>query len=115
MQRHKRRLYIGLLFASGCLAQTGTPPQAFTWQEIENRFRVNNPTLLAGKVTIDEARADEITAYLRPNPDLTLTADGTQLFSSGGVWQPFAGTLFSPGVSYLHERQHKRELRLASA
>jgi outer membrane protein, heavy metal efflux system len=27
----------------------------------------------------------------------------------------FAGTLFTPSVSYLHERQHKRELRLTSA
>src|SRR5947209_5191478 len=115
MQRRNGRLYIGLLFASGCLAQTATPPQALTWQETQNRFRANNPTLLAGKVTIDEARADEITAYLRPNPDFTLTADGTQITPAGGVWQPLAGTFVSPGISYLHERQHKRELRLASA
>ena len=32
-----------------------------------------------------------------------------------GVWQPFAGTQFTSSVSYLHERQHKRELRLESA
>ena len=62
MQRHNWRLYIDLLFVSGCLAQTATPPQALTWQEIQNRFRANNPTLLAWKATIDEARADEITA-----------------------------------------------------
>jgi outer membrane protein, heavy metal efflux system len=115
MQRRNGRLYIGLLFASGCLAQTATPPQALTWQETQNRFRANNPTLLAGRVSIDEARADEITAYLRPNPDLTLSTDGTQITPSAGVWQPFAGTFVSPGISYLHERQHKRELRLASA
>ena len=92
MQRPNWRLYIDLLFVSGCLAQTATPPQALTWQEIEQRFRANNPTLLAGKATIDEARADEITAYLRPNPDFSLTADGTQISPSGGVWQPLAGT-----------------------
>ncbi len=115
MWRLNWRLYIGLLFASGCLAQTANPPQALTWQETQERFRANNPTLLAGKVTIDEARADEITAYLRPNPDFAFTTDGTQITPSGGVWRPFAGTLYSPNVSYLHERQHKRELRLASA
>lgn len=115
MQRHNWRLYIGLLFVSGCLAQTATPPQALTWQETQQRFRANNPTLLAGKATIDEARADEITAYLRPNPDFRLTADGTQISPSGGVWQPLAGTYVSTGITYLHERQHKRELRLASA
>jgi len=31
------------------------------------------------------------------------------------VWQPFKGTVFSPGVSYLHERGGKRELRRDSA
>ena len=115
MQRPDWRLYIGLLFVSGCLAQTATPPQALTWQETQQRFRANNPTLLAGKTTIDEARADEITAYLRPNPDFNVTADGTQISPSGGVWQPLAGTFVSTGITYLHERQHKRELRLASA
>ncbi len=115
MQRHSWRLYIALLFASGCLAQTASGPQALTWQETEARFRTNNPTLLAGKVTIDEARADEITAYLRPNPDFTLSTDGTQISPSQGVWRPFAGTFVSTGLSYLHEREHKRELRLESA
>jgi outer membrane protein, heavy metal efflux system len=115
MQRHPWRLYLGLLFAAGSAAQNANPPRALTWQEIQERFRTNNPTLLAGKVTIDEARADEVTAYLRPNPDFTMTADGTQIAPSGGVWRPFAGTLFSPSLSYLHERQHKREIRLASA
>ncbi|MBV9766281.1 MAG: hypothetical protein JOZ48_15650, partial [Acidobacteriaceae bacterium] len=71
MQRQSWRLYIGLLFAAGCLAQTATPPGALTWQETQERFRANNPTLLAGQVTIDESRADEITAYLRPNPNMT--------------------------------------------
>lgn len=115
MRRRSWRLYIGLLFAAGCLAQTASPRRALTWQETRQEFRVNNPTLLAGEVSIDESRADEITAYLRPNPDLTVTADGTQITPYQGIWRPFAGTLVTPGVSYLHERQHKRELRLASA
>ena len=115
MQRLSRRLCIGLLFAVASRAQTPAPPRALTWQETEDRFRANNPTLLAGKVTIDQARAEEITAYLRPNPDFTLTTDGTQIYPSEGVWRPFAGTLYIPNLSYLHERRHKRELRLESA
>src|SRR6202022_2248967 len=63
----------------------------------------------------DESKAQEITAYLRPNPLFTLTADGNQIAPYKGVWRPFAGTFESPGISYLHERQHKRELRLESA
>jgi cobalt-zinc-cadmium efflux system outer membrane protein len=60
-------------------------------------------------------RAEEITAYLRPNPQFTGTVDGTQIAPNQGVWKPLAGTFVSPGVSYLHERDHKRELRLQSA
>ncbi|MGA8030183.1 MAG: TolC family protein, partial [Bryobacteraceae bacterium] len=115
MQRQSRRLYIGLLLATGCLAQTATPPRTLTWQEIQRIFRANNATLLAGQVTIDEARADEITADLRPNPDFSFTADGTQFTPHNGIFQPFAGTLFITSLSYLHEREHKRELRLESA
>ncbi len=88
------------------LAQT-----ALTWQQIRDRFEAVNPTLKAAQLNIDESRANEITAYLRPNPDFGLSVDGTQLTPYEGVWRPFAGTQISPSISYLHERQHKRELR----
>jgi cobalt-zinc-cadmium efflux system outer membrane protein len=86
-----------------------------TWQQVRQRFEQNNPTLAADQFNVEEAKAQEITAYLRPNPDFSLTVDGTQVAPSRGVWQPFAGTFESPGISYLHERRHKRELRLESA
>jgi len=96
----------------GALSQTET---VFNWQQLRDRFEATNPALLAGKLNIDESRAQEITAYLRPNPDFTLTADGTQITPHAGVWSPFSGTLVTPSLSYLHERQNKRELRLESA
>ncbi len=92
-----------------------SPPQAWTWEQVKDRFELNNPTLLADKLNIDESKAQEITAFLRPNPDFTLSVDGTQIAPSNGVWRPFAGTFETPGISYLHERRHKRELRLESA
>jgi cobalt-zinc-cadmium efflux system outer membrane protein len=85
--------------------------QTLTWQEIRQKFQASNPTLKAAEISVDESRAAEITAYLRPNPDFTEATDGTQLSRSEGVWRPFAGTQFSSSVSYLHERLHKRELR----
>jgi cobalt-zinc-cadmium efflux system outer membrane protein len=109
-----RRLAVGVLAAS-CLTQCALAQRAFTWQEIRDRFRMVNPTLLAGQVSLQESKAQEITAYLRPNPDFTFSTDGTQLVPYQGVWRPFTGTQFSPSVSYLHERGHKRELRLESA
>ncbi|MGP0018899.1 MAG: TolC family protein [Candidatus Sulfotelmatobacter sp.] len=89
--------------------------QVWTWDQVKDRFQQNNPTLLAGFLNIDELKAEEITAHLRPNPDFTFSADGTQIAPSHGVWQPFAGTFISPGVSYLFERRNKRGLRYEAA
>ncbi len=69
----------------------------------------------AGQIGLDESKAQEITAFLRPNPNFALSTDGTQLARYRGVWQPLAGTMLSTNFSYLHERQRKRELRLESA
>jgi NAD-specific glutamate dehydrogenase len=46
---------------------------SFTWQELRDRLQTSNPTLRAAAISIDESRAQEITAYLRPNPDLTFS------------------------------------------
>ncbi len=88
---------------------------AFTWQQIKDKFAASNPTLKAVQLNIDESRDAEITAYLRPNPDFSLTADGVQISRNFGVWRPLQGVVETPGVSYLHERDHKRELRRGQA
>lgn len=93
-------------------AQANAP---LTWAEVQQRFEQNNPTLQAGRTGISEARAQEITAYLRPNPQLTISEDGTQIAPNRGVWTPFTGTFEVAQLSYLHERDHKRELRMKSA
>lgn len=101
-----------LLTSAAAVAQTPTP---LTWDQVRQRFEQNNPTLLADQVSVDESKAQEITAYLRPNPGLTLLTDGTQVVPYQGVWQPLKGTEGEANVSYLHERDHKRELRRESA
>ena len=104
-------LWLWIMFA----AASARAQQALTWEQVRARFEQSNSTLLADKLSVDESRAQEITAFLRPNPTFTLSADGTQIAPEKGVWRPFAGTFESPSISYLHERQHKRELRLESA
>jgi cobalt-zinc-cadmium efflux system outer membrane protein len=89
--------------------------QALTWDQVKAKFEAFNPALKADALGVDEMKAEEITAFLRPNPQYTLLTDGTQLLPHSGVWQPLAGTEIQNGVSYLHERDHKRELRLESA
>jgi outer membrane protein, heavy metal efflux system len=103
------------LITAGATAGTASAQTALTWDDVKQRFIAANPTLLAGQINVDEAKLNEVTAYLRPNPDFSFSVDGTQLVPNQGVWAPFQGTQFTPGVSYLHERQHKRELRLESA
>ncbi len=105
-----------LAFAvSALLAGSAFAQKPFTWQEIRDKFEAANPTLRAGQIGIDESKAQQITAFLRPNPNFTLATDGTQIVPYKGVWQPFTGTQFSSNFNYLHERQYKRELRLESA
>ena len=100
---------------SHCLCGFAGAQTQMTWEQARAKFLSVNPTLQADQLNIDESKAEEITAYLRPNPGFNLTVDGTQISPNKGHWQPFAGTFESPGISYLHERQHKRELRRESA
>jgi len=89
--------------------------QPLTWDQVKAKFEAVNPALKADADNVDEMRAEEITAYLRPNPQLTMLADGTQIAPHNGAWQPTKGTYEQPNFSYLHERDRKRELRLESA
>jgi cobalt-zinc-cadmium efflux system outer membrane protein len=96
----------------------GRPSSAqtrYTWEEVRDKFEAANPTLRADAINVQEMKAEETTAYLRPNPIFSLTTDGTQIAPNKGVWQPLNGTFIVPTLSYLHERDHKRELRLQSA
>ncbi len=91
------------------------PQQALTWDQVKAKFEVSNPVLHADSLNVDEMRSQEITAFLRPNPQFTATEDGTQIAPHAGTWTPMRGTYAQPNFSYLHERDHKRELRLESA
>jgi len=114
MQRFIRRLCCAM-FCSAILAGNTFAQQALTWQEIRARFEAANPSLRAGQIGIDESRANETTAYLRPNPNFSILADQIDPFPGGPHHSTFGFLLSVAAVSYLHERQHKRELRLESA
>jgi cobalt-zinc-cadmium efflux system outer membrane protein len=114
MKRFLSRLCVEL-FVTAVLAESGFAQKPLTWQEVRDKFEAANPTLRAGQIGLDESKAQEITAFLRPNPNFALSTDGTQIAPYKGVWQPLTGTQFSTNFSYLHERQRKRELRQESA
>ncbi|HTY85362.1 MAG TPA: TolC family protein [Silvibacterium sp.] len=89
--------------------------QGLTWDQVRTKFEAANPTLKADALNVDEMKAEEITAFLRPNPQFSVTQDGTQVAPHNGIWTPVRGTYVVPTLSYLHEREHKRELRLQTA
>ncbi len=97
------------------LASSASAQQVLTWDQVKAKFEAANPTLKADEINVQEMKDQEITAYLRPNPQFTFLTDGTQFAPHNGVWQPLLGTQYQPNVSYLHERRHKRELRLEDA
>ncbi|HEY2823502.1 MAG TPA: TolC family protein [Candidatus Acidoferrum sp.] len=112
-QLSKRLLFLPLLAA--LTAQCGFAQKALTWQEVREQFEAANPSLRAGQIGVDESKANETTAFLRPNPNLSLLADQIDPFPGGPSHGAFAYWLPSATLTYLHERQHKRELRLDSA
>lgn len=93
-----------------------------SWTDVKARFEAQNPTLQADALGVQEMKAEEITAYLRPNPTASMLLDQTYPFgshydpnSSKSNYRPLSDALTTGNVSYLHERQGKRELRLESA
>jgi cobalt-zinc-cadmium efflux system outer membrane protein len=103
------RILIGL-----CLFQVAFAQTTLTWQQVKDKFESDNPNLRAGQLNIQESKANEVTAYLRPNPNLTASVDQFTVFSAD-PYRPLQAFLPIVSMNYLHERQHKRELRLESA
>src|ERR1019366_10406951 len=69
-----------LLFTAACTGAyaqqpAGSVARTYTWQQVRERFEATNPTLHAGQLSIDESKAHEVTAYLRPNPDFSVAFD----------------------------------------
>jgi cobalt-zinc-cadmium efflux system outer membrane protein len=109
------RIVCGGLFLTASFAESASAQKVLTWQEVRDKFESANPALLAGQIGVEESRAQETTAYLRPNPGLTLSADQINPFPGGPQHGSLAYFFPLASVNYLHERQHKRELRRESA
>jgi cobalt-zinc-cadmium efflux system outer membrane protein len=67
MRRQVRRLLLTASLAA-CIAPRLPAQKNLTWEQAKRELEASNPNLRASQIGIQEARADEITAYLRPNP-----------------------------------------------
>ena len=113
MCRRLWRVSISVWIAA-CMASRGFAQKTLTWEQAKTEFEAVNPTLRAARIGIQESLADEITAYLRPNPDFTVSIDQINPFSTN-PYRPLTDALPLIGGSYLIERGHKRNLRRESA
>lgn len=108
------RVPLRLLLFAVCAIPAARAQHVYTWLELRDKFQASNPAIQAAKLAVDESRATETTAYLRPNPGLTATLDQLDPFTPN-PYRPLGNVLPSVSLNYLHERQHKRELRRDSA
>jgi cobalt-zinc-cadmium efflux system outer membrane protein len=108
------RLSRGIWIAAWTVGSIWAQQKTLTWEAAKAEFLAINPTMQAGQLGVQESRAEEITAFLRPNPDLTVAVDQINLFTAH-PYRPLGQALTFVASSYLVERRHKRELRLESA
>jgi cobalt-zinc-cadmium efflux system outer membrane protein len=106
------RSCIGCVLVSSAAANVAAQTP-LTWEQIRTRFESTNPTVLAGAIGVDESRATETTAYLRPNPQLSVSVDQFPL--AGDATNPSDNLITVASFGYLVERDRKRELRRDSA
>ncbi|MDR2018445.1 MAG: TolC family protein [Syntrophobacterales bacterium] len=101
-----------VITAVSCLAAGPLCAEPLTWQEVRAKFISTNPTLQAARIGVDETRAQEITANMRPNPEFTVGYDNLH------PWRKSETTVDVQkyvSLSYLFERMNKRALRRESA
>ena len=100
------------------VASAQTPPAAVPQNLIsmDDAVRIAlayNQSLRAQRLNIDQNKAEEITAALKPNPTFTTLVDTIPLFSPQAI--RFNTQIYSESLAYTYERGGKREKRLSVA
>src|ERR1700733_8436079 len=102
----------------GILILLGPPllrgQQPLTWQEVQDKFHAANRSLQAGQIGVDESRASETTAYLRPNPTLNVLNDQINPFNGGPPHSTF-GFLLSTAFLRTRRRRNRCAWRRSNA
>ncbi len=98
------------LAATGQAPAPAAPP--LTLERAVDRFLARNLAVEAARYRVDAARADRLTAGLRPNPTLTLSTENLKLSGPTPVSELYEVT---SSLSYPIERGDKRRLRIEAA
>ena len=115
---NNRMIWAAALVCSS-LAAFAQPPVRITIEEAIQMALRHNHTLQAARTAIQQNQAAEITAGLRPNPNLFVDWEYLPIFSrpQGETVAEYiqASTEGDIGASYLIERGHKRQRRIEAA
>ena len=106
-------LFAMIGFAAAQAPPAGSPPKMISMDDAVRIALTYNQSLRAQRLNIDENRADEITAALKPNPSFSTLVDTIPLFSPQMI--RFNTQIYSESLAYTYERGGKREKRLAVA
>jgi cobalt-zinc-cadmium efflux system outer membrane protein len=106
--------------AAGAQGAPGTTPAQSVRLSMDDAVRLaldRNQALRAQRLAIEAAKADAITAALKPNPNFSFTAGGFSAFTPSSL--TFATTsssvFYDVGLGYTFERGNKRDKRMAVA
>ena len=99
------------------MASAQSRPQRITLDQAIDLALAHSPNLLAARTTIDQSKAQELTASLRPNPALNWDGLFVPVFSPSNLNANVIDTVseFDLGMSYLFERGKKRQRRIDAA
>ena len=103
-------LCVLLLFGLGAFAQ-----EPWTWEKVRVRVEQNNPTLQAGRLSIDESKSAGNHCAPAAKPEFNADCGSDRSIRRRPTHGPLAYFLPLVSVNYLYERDHKRDLRLESA
>lgn len=99
------------------MASAQSPPPTITLDQAIDLALAHSHNLKAARTQIDQNKAQEVTASLRPNPNLNWDGLFLPVFSPSQFNSNVLGNVseFDLGVSYLIERGRKRQRRMDAA
>jgi cobalt-zinc-cadmium efflux system outer membrane protein len=107
-----RTVLIFFLFSALQLARPQTPaglPRLISKDDAVRIALAYNQSLRAQRLNIDQSKAQEVTALLKPNPTFSTIVDTIPVFSPATI--RFDTQIYSEALSYTVERGGKREKR----
>jgi len=112
----RKTLYAAILagLCAPLLLAGAGPDHPLTLDEALSLLRANNAALAATRSQVKAIGANEITAYLRPNPVAVFANEDFNVFNPGR-FDIRNGQEFTDSVTQIFERGRKRALRLESA